>query len=110
MSRMKGKTALVTAAAQGIGRAIVEKFAAEGASIWATDINMDLLSELDGAANITIRELDVTDTEAVKACCSSLGGRRGRHSAPSRSRRATASRSSARTVAATVSPFARAIC
>ena len=73
MSRMKGKTALVTAAAQGIGRAIVEKFVAEGASVWATDINMDLLSELDGAANIMTRKLDVTDAAAVKAVAADAG-------------------------------------
>ena len=71
--RMKGKTALVTAAAQGIGRAIVEKFTAEGASVWATDINMDLLSELDGAATITTRKLDVTDAAAVQAVAAEAG-------------------------------------
>ncbi len=73
MSRMQGKTALVTAAAQGIGRAIVEKFAAEGASVWATDINTDLLSELEGAANITTRKLDVTDAAAVQAVAAEAG-------------------------------------
>lgn len=65
--RLQGKKALVTAAAQGIGRAIVEKFLAEGASVLATDINMDVLSELDGVANVTTRKLDVTDPDAVKA-------------------------------------------
>ena len=73
MDRLKGKTALVTAAAQGIGRAIVEAFAAEGAAVWATDINMDLLSELDGAANVTSRKLDVTDAAAVKAVAAEAG-------------------------------------
>jgi 2-keto-3-deoxy-L-fuconate dehydrogenase len=65
--RLQGKKVLVTAAAQGIGRAIAEKFAAEGASVLATDINKDLLSELDGVANVTTRKLDVTDADAVKA-------------------------------------------
>jgi 2-keto-3-deoxy-L-fuconate dehydrogenase len=37
--RLKGKTALVTAAAQGIGRAIAEAFVAEGAKVWATDLD-----------------------------------------------------------------------
>jgi 2-keto-3-deoxy-L-fuconate dehydrogenase len=70
---MQGKTALVTAAAQGIGRAIVEKMVAEGASVWATDINMDLLSELDGTAAITTRKLDVTDAAAVQAVAAEAG-------------------------------------
>ncbi|MEN8197262.1 MAG: SDR family oxidoreductase [Pseudomonadota bacterium] len=64
---------MVTAAAQGIGRAIVERFIAEGASVLATDINMDVLSELDGAANVTTRKLDVTDADAVKAVAAEAG-------------------------------------
>ena len=71
--RLQGKKALVTAAAQGIGRAIVERFIAEGASVWATDINMDLLSELDGVANVTTAKLDVTDADAVKAVAAEAG-------------------------------------
>ena len=71
--RLQGKTALVTAAAQGIGRAIVEACAAEGATVWATDINMDLLSELDGAANVTTRKLDVTDADGVKKLVAEAG-------------------------------------
>jgi 2-keto-3-deoxy-L-fuconate dehydrogenase len=70
---MQGKTALVTAAAQGIGRAIVEKMVAEGASVWATDINMDLLSELDGVATVTTRKLDVTDASAIQAVAAEAG-------------------------------------
>ena len=73
MDRLQGKKALVTAAAQGIGRAIVERFIAEGASVWATDINMDLLSELDRTANVTTRKLDVTDADAVKAVAAEAG-------------------------------------
>ncbi|HIC82418.1 MAG TPA: SDR family NAD(P)-dependent oxidoreductase, partial [Kiloniellaceae bacterium] len=44
--RLAGKTALVTAAAQGIGRATALAFAAEGAQVLATDINVDRLEEL----------------------------------------------------------------
>ena len=41
--RLEGKTALVTAAGQGIGRATVLALAAEGATVWATDVNAGLL-------------------------------------------------------------------
>ncbi len=67
--RLEGKTALITAAAQGIGRSTALAFAAEGATVIATDINTALLSELDGTAGITTAELDVTDTAAVNALC-----------------------------------------
>jgi len=73
MGRLPGKSALVTAAAQGIGRAIAETFAAEGASVLAVDINADKLSELDGVANIATRTLDVTDAAAVAAVAAAAG-------------------------------------
>jgi len=47
--RLKGKRALVTAAAQGIGRASAEAMIAEGAQVFATDINVDVLGTLTGA-------------------------------------------------------------
>jgi len=62
--RLAGKTALVTAAAQGIGRATVEAFLREGASVIAADINTGPLDDLEG---VTVRKLDVTDPEAVRA-------------------------------------------
>ena len=62
--RLAGKTALVTAAAQGIGRATVEAFLREGANVIAADISMAPLDDLEG---VTVRRLDVTDPEAVKA-------------------------------------------
>ena len=46
MTRLAGKTAVITAAGDGIGRAIAEKFHAEGAIVWATDIEPDKLSGL----------------------------------------------------------------
>ena len=45
--RLKGKRALITAAGQGIGRATAEMFIAEGAEVFATDVNTDLLAGLD---------------------------------------------------------------
>lgn len=62
--RLAGKTALVTAAAQGIGRATVEAFVREGASVIAADIRTEALEGVEG---VTVRQLDVTDREAVKA-------------------------------------------
>jgi 2-keto-3-deoxy-L-fuconate dehydrogenase len=62
--RLKGKTALVTAAGQGIGRATVDAFIREGARVVATDLNIEPLADLEGAH---VQSLDVTDPEAVKA-------------------------------------------
>lgn len=59
---LKNKTALITAAAQGIGRATVERFLAEGATVIATDIDTSALEDLQGA---DIRRLDVTDSAAI---------------------------------------------
>jgi 2-keto-3-deoxy-L-fuconate dehydrogenase len=68
--RLKGKTALVTAAGQGIGRAIAEAFVAEGAKVWATDLD---LSKLEGLKGAELRKLDVTSNEAVEALAQETG-------------------------------------
>jgi len=68
--RLAGKTALITAAAQGIGRASAELFAAEGARVIATDRAPQLLEGLDGC---DCRPLDVTDAEAIRALAAELG-------------------------------------
>ena len=62
--RLAGKTALVTAAAQGIGRATAEAFQREGATVIAADIRIEPLADADG---LIVRRLDVTDREAIRA-------------------------------------------
>lgn len=71
--RLAGKRVLITAAGQGIGRASVELFAAEGAEVVACDINKDSLAELEGIDGVTALHLDVTDAEAVQAAVSGVG-------------------------------------
>ena len=67
--RLKGKKAFITAAAQGIGRAISETFIAEGGDVVAVDLNSDLLSTLAGARVIKV---DVTDKKALSAAIQSM--------------------------------------
>jgi len=64
--RLAGKTALVTAAGQGIGRASAVAMAREGAEVIATDVNPKLLESLAGTAGITTRVLDVLDDAAIR--------------------------------------------
>ena len=64
--RLEGKTALVTAAGQGIGHASALALAAEGARVWATDVNAQLLESYQGVANITALPLDVLDKAAIQ--------------------------------------------
>jgi 2-keto-3-deoxy-L-fuconate dehydrogenase len=70
MKRLAGKTALVTAAGQGIGRASALAMAAEGATVWATDVNGRLLESLVGISGIQTSVLDVLDREAILALAS----------------------------------------
>jgi 2-keto-3-deoxy-L-fuconate dehydrogenase len=70
--RLTGKTALVTAAGQGIGRATADAMAREGARVIATDVNAKLLESLAGTAGISTRVLDVLDDAAVKAALGEL--------------------------------------
>ena len=64
--RLVGKKALITAAGQGIGRAIAEAFASEHAEVIATDVNVEALSSLAaGFENIRTQRLDVTDATAI---------------------------------------------
>jgi len=70
MDRLKGKTCLVTAAGQGIGRASALAMAAEGARVIATDINEAALGTLDG---VETRRLDVLDGTAISALAGEIG-------------------------------------
>ncbi len=70
--RLAGKTTLITAAGQGIGRATAELFAAEGAEVIVSDINDDALAELAAIDGVTALKLDVTDAEAVKKAADTL--------------------------------------
>jgi 2-keto-3-deoxy-L-fuconate dehydrogenase len=70
--RLQGKTALVTAAGQGIGRASVLAMAAQGAQVLATDVNPALLAAYAGVDNVRTAVLDVMDKAAIHAVVASL--------------------------------------
>ncbi|TAK53183.1 MAG: SDR family oxidoreductase [Gammaproteobacteria bacterium] len=72
VERLRQKTALVTAAGQGIGRATAAAFAREGARVIATDIDGARLAGLIGA-RITTAVLDVTDPEAIRRAAVAIG-------------------------------------
>ena len=72
--RLQGKVAFVTAAGQGIGRAIAESFAAEGATVIATDVAADKLRGLNVAK---CAPLDVLSTPAVKSFAAAVAGEFG---------------------------------
>jgi len=72
-TRLAGKTAVVTAAAQGIGRATALAFAREGARVWATDINDAKLAELAGTPGIETRRLDVLNAQAIASLATEVG-------------------------------------
>lgn len=70
---VRGKTVLVTAAGQGIGRATALAFAAAGATVVATDINEATLAELAATEGVETRVLDVLKDEAVSAVVAETG-------------------------------------
>ena len=72
-NRLQGKTALVTAAGQGMGRAAVLAFAREGAKVIATDADEKLLEGFEGNAAIRTERLDVLDDRAVAAFVEKTG-------------------------------------
>ena len=72
MADLTGKTVLITAAGQGIGRASALAFARAGAHVHATDINADALADLR-ADNLRTAMLDVLDADAVTALVERIG-------------------------------------
>ena len=70
MFEMKGKFCIVTAAAQGIGRASAEMLSRNGARVVAADINLDALKTVAGVEH---RHLDVTDSDAIAKFVTEVG-------------------------------------
>ncbi|MEA1673306.1 SDR family oxidoreductase [Nitrospirillum sp. BR 11163] len=71
MGRLEGKTAIVTAAGQGIGRSSAELFAREGARVIALDINPETLATMTG---VETRALNLLDGAAIQALAEDIGG------------------------------------
>ena len=71
--RLAGKRAIVTGAGQGIGRASVERFVAEGAHVTALDINPSTLADLQASCGCAMQAIDLTDAAALAQFASSAG-------------------------------------
>ena len=71
--RLAGKTAFITAAGQGIGRAVAAAFVREGAQVIASDLNDTLLAALKADTGCTTLRLDVTDAGAITAAAAAHG-------------------------------------
>ena len=71
--RLQGKTAFITAAGQGIGRAVAQAFVREGARVIATDINSELLASLKAELGCDTQRLDMTDAAAITAAAAAAG-------------------------------------
>ena len=65
--RLQGKHILITAAGQGIGKATVLAMVAEGATVWATDVNPSVLEGFKGMEHVHTAVLDVMDKSAIQA-------------------------------------------
>jgi 2-hydroxycyclohexanecarboxyl-CoA dehydrogenase len=72
--RLDGKKALVTGGASGIGAAIAERLAAEGAEVWVGDVNVEGAEKVAGEVNGHATRLDVTDLDSARAAVEAAGG------------------------------------
>jgi 2-keto-3-deoxy-L-fuconate dehydrogenase len=72
-TNLSNSVVVVTAAAQGIGRAAAEAFIRAGATVWATDLNEEKLREIAGGPTLQRRKLDVLDEDAVGALFREIG-------------------------------------
>ncbi len=73
MERLTGKTAMITAAGQGIGRASAERMAREGAKVIATDVNPALVADLAKVPGVEAHVLNVLDPAAITALIEKTG-------------------------------------
>ncbi len=71
--RLAGKTAFLTAAGQGIGRAVAEAFVREGARVIATDLNAGLLEQMRADTGCEVRVLDATSAADIQAAAAEVG-------------------------------------
>lgn len=71
--RLQGKICVVTAAGQGMGRASVEAFQREGATVHASDLDDSKLAELARLKGVSAKRLDVTDPQAIEAYARTVG-------------------------------------
>lgn len=83
MDRLRGKTALITGAASGIGKAIAKRFADEGAQLLITDVAAEGLERTAGelargGAEVEIRVSDVSDAPSVEATVAATIARFGK--------------------------------
>ncbi len=79
MKRLEGKTALITGAARGIGRAFAEAYVREGAKVVIGDIDFERAreTEADLGSNVTAVHLDVTDQSSIDAAMTEVVGAHG---------------------------------
>src|ERR1700753_4149842 len=71
--RLDGRQALVTGGASGIGAAIAERLAAEGAEVWVGDVNVEGAEKIAGEVNGHAIELDVTSLDSARAAVEAIG-------------------------------------